>query len=479
MEKQTGVIFKYLTLLVFLFLLIPNIFQEGLFMDGLIYSTTGNNLARGVGSFWNPSFTKTIIRNFEGHPPLALYLQSFFFKALGDGYFVEKIYSFITAVVAGLLIIVAWWFFHSGKEAKKLYWLPVLLWITIPVSFWAYQNNMLENTLCIFTMGACLISLLSLKKEGLLKYCLLFLSAVFMVLGFLTKGFPAFFPLAIFGIHCMVYREKSLMDLFNRTGIVFLSIAIILLFIFQDDTARKFILEYINIQVIDSIKGNKIIDPRYFVITRLLRELLGPFLLLLFIFSLTFLLKKKKKIFLLYKKEDLKLFLFLFLIGLSASLPIVISPKQMGFYLLPALPFFVLALSVLITPLIIDFCTRKINVQATQIARISFFTGLITIFAWAHINAVNPIRDKGLLADVKALGRHLDKETTINIDEQLFINWPLIGYLHRYYYINVEALRISQHKFMLTPKNSSFDNKEYLLELELNTLLLYKKNSQN
>ena len=475
MHKQINLIFKYLTLLIFLFLLIPNIFQEGLFIDGLIYSTTGNNLARGIGSFWNPSFTKTIIRNFEGHPPLALYLQSFFFKALGVGYFVEKIYSFITAVITGLLIIVTWGFFHSGKEAKKLYWLPVLLWITIPVSFWAYQNNMLENTLGIFTLGACLVSLLSLKKEGFLKYCLLFLSAVFIVLGFLTKGFPAFFPLAIFGIHYIIFREKSLLDTFMSTGIVLLSIAIMLLFIFQDDQARKFIFEYINIQVIDSIKGNKIIDPRYFVITRLFRELLGPFLLLLIIFGVAF-LKKKKNIFLLYKKEDWQLFLFLFLIGLSASLPIVISPKQMGFYLLPSLSFFVLAISVLITPLIIDFCTRKINVQTFQTVRISFFTGLITIFAWAHhINAINPIRDKELLADVKALGKHLNKEITINIDEQLFINWSLIGYLQRYYYINVEAVKISKHKFMLKPKNSSFDNTGYQLELELKTLLLYKK----
>ena len=475
MDKQTSIIFKYLTILVFLFLLIPNIFQEGLFIDGLIYSTTGNNLARGVGSFWNPSFTKTIISNFEGHPPLALYLQSFFFKVLGDGYFVEKIYSFITAVITALLIIVTWGRLYSGKENKKLYWLPVLLWITIPVSFWAYQNNMLENTLGILTLGACLTSLLSLKKGGLLKWNLLFLSALFMVLGFLTKGFPAFFPLAIYGIHYVVYRQKPLLNVLIHTGVVFLSIALILLLIFQDDTARNFIFEYINIQVIDSIKGNKMIDPRYFVIIRLFRELLAPFLLLLFVFCLTFMLKNKEKVFLLYKKEDVKLFLFLFLIGLSASLPIIISSKQMGFYLLPGLPFFVLAISVLITPLISDFCTRKINVQTYQTIRVSFFAGLILILAWAHINSVNPVRDKELIAEVKALGRHIDKGTTINLDEQLFSNWPLIGYLQRYYYINAEGLKISQNKFLLIPKNSSFDSKDYVLELELNTLLLYKK----
>lgn len=474
MQKQINLVFIYLTILVFLFLLIPGIFQEGLFMDGLIYSTTGNNMARSVGSFWNPSFTRTIINNFDGHPPLAIYLQSIFFKVMGDGYFVEKIYSFITACITALLIISAWFFLQKKEETKQLYWLPVLLWITIPVSFWAYQNNMLENTLGIFTLGAFLTSLYSINSNGITKYCLLVLSSALMVLGFLSKGFPAFFPLAVFIIHWTVYRRYSFIRMLTNTLVVLFSTALIFLIIFWNDGAATFLIKYLNEQVIESIKGNKIVDPRYFIIVRLFRELMAPFLLFLLILSTCFLIKKEKKIFS-HSKEQLQNFSFLFLTGLSASLPIAISPKQMGFYLLPALPLFVLAIAVLIAPLILAFCSKKINSLSSNVISVTFCIGLLSVFSLAYFKSNNPIRDKELIKDVKTLGSYLGKDITIDAELPLRTNWPLVGYLQRYYYINIDLGNEFKNEFMIVSKNSGAETTGYALVKELKELALYKK----
>ncbi|MDQ3192793.1 MAG: glycosyltransferase family 39 protein [Bacteroidota bacterium] len=472
MHKQLNVLFISLTALVFSFLLIPNIFQEGLFMDGLIYSTTGLNLAKGTGTFWNLSFTKTIISNFDGHPPLAMYLQSIFFKLFGDSHSIEKFYSFITAVITAILMISTWNFFHQGKSTKQLSWLPVLLWITIPVCFWSYQNNVLENTMGVFTLAAVLISIYALNKDGLLKYILLLFPALFMVLGFLTKGFPAFFPLAVFGLHFIVYQKKSLAETFINTVFVFLVSAFILFLVFYDDSARAFITNYINVQVLSSLKGNLVVDPRTFVVVRLLRELMAPFFLMLLIFLIAFLVNRKENtVFTLIKKENVKDSLFLILIGLSASMPIMISPKQMGFYLLPAIPFFVLAFSVIIAPLIINTCSKKIS-SGFYYANYTFFLfALISISIYTKHNSVNPTRDKELLADVKTLSNYLEKGTTIGVSPPLFANWSLIGYLQRYYFINMEDA--NAQKYILTDKNSPLEKENYQLELETTGLLLY------
>ncbi|HET6245648.1 MAG: glycosyltransferase family 39 protein [Bacteroidetes bacterium] len=471
MQKQLNIVFVLLTATVFLFLLVPNIYQEGLFMDGLIYSTTGLNLANGIGTFWNLTFTKTVISNFDGHPPLAMYFQNIFFKLLGESHSVEKIYSSFTAVITVLLLIVTWNFFQKEKQTNSLYWIPILLWITIPVCFWSYQNNVLENTMGIFTLAACLCSLYAIYKTGYLKYALLFFASVFIVLGFLSKGFPAFFPLAVFGLHFIVYKKESIVQGITSTVFTLFTCAFILSLIFWDETARKFIFHYLDIQVMESLKGNQVVDPRSFILIRLLRELMAPFLLLVILFLFAFFKHKAKTLFSVYSKEQMKDSWFLFLIGLSASLPIMISPKQMGYYLLPALPFFVLAISNLIAPLMVKVCAKKTSIRFFYSSYLVFFAALISIFIYAQINSVNPTRDKDLINDVKTIGNYLEKDITIGIKESLLVKWSLIAYLQRYYFINVETF--DKHKYVVTEKISPLENPNYVLVLEAKGFLLY------
>ena len=72
---------------------LPRLAHRGMFLDGITYASIARNLAEGRGRFWEPFYTATIYPAFHEHPPLAFWLQSLWFRALGDHLFVERAYS--------------------------------------------------------------------------------------------------------------------------------------------------------------------------------------------------------------------------------------------------------------------------------------------------------------------------------------------------------------------------------------------------
>ncbi|MFH2143985.1 MAG: glycosyltransferase family 39 protein, partial [Bacteroidota bacterium] len=145
-------------------LIVPGLIQDGMFMDGQQYACVSKNLSEGYGSFWlpqlNPSWNKADCNYFLEHPPLVYGMQATFFKIFGSSMYVERLYSFLTAIANILFIILIWnTLFDKNSEYRRLKWFPVLLWITVPVCFWSFQNNMHENTLSFFTLASVFFSL--------------------------------------------------------------------------------------------------------------------------------------------------------------------------------------------------------------------------------------------------------------------------------------------------------------------------------
>ncbi len=130
------------------------LFSEGMFMDGVIYAAVANNLYEGYGSFWDLSFSDTIIGPFRGHPPLAIYLESWFHHLFSGSFLSERIYSLFTWIANGFLIVCIW---RNLKLPQNLSWTPLLIWVLMPVVFWSFSNNMLENTMGIFISKSAII----------------------------------------------------------------------------------------------------------------------------------------------------------------------------------------------------------------------------------------------------------------------------------------------------------------------------------
>ena len=130
---------------IFLILISPYFLSQGMFLDGVVYSTIARNLANGNGTIWDRHYTEILDPHFHSHPPLAMALQSVFYKLFGDHLFIDKLYSIFTFLLSAIVIVKIWKQLNNNKT-----WLPLLFWISIPLVTWAATNNVLENTLCIF-----------------------------------------------------------------------------------------------------------------------------------------------------------------------------------------------------------------------------------------------------------------------------------------------------------------------------------------
>jgi len=66
------------------------LWSDGMFLDGVYYATISKNLSNGIGSFWNLCFSESS-GVFNGHPPLAMGLQSIFFSLFGESIYIERV----------------------------------------------------------------------------------------------------------------------------------------------------------------------------------------------------------------------------------------------------------------------------------------------------------------------------------------------------------------------------------------------------
>jgi len=122
--------FYLIIISLFIGIVAPALFSDGMFMDGVLYAAISQNLANNLGSFWDLHLTNTLYPHFHEHPPLAFGIQSIFFKLFGESILIERFYSLITFIITGWIIILIWRKI-SDIKFHSLSWLPLLFWIFI------------------------------------------------------------------------------------------------------------------------------------------------------------------------------------------------------------------------------------------------------------------------------------------------------------------------------------------------------------
>ncbi len=446
--------FPYFFLAIGIFLIIncKDLFSDGMFMDGLIYSTISKNLADGKGTFWNLFFSETRYSEFHEHPPLAMGFQSLFFTLFGSTRYIDKFYSFFTFSIIGLMITLIW---KSLKFEKS--WIPLFLWLLIPLNFFACSNNLIENTLSIFILLSVLFYLKSTESK---KYLFISLSGIMLAFGFLTKGFVTFFPWTLPFMYWIVFRKTKFMNMFFENIILILSTLIpVLLLIIISETAKESIIDYINTQVIYSIKNVAIVKSRFYIIFALFNELLVA----VGVGALIILVAKIKKIEIKHIKINWKLVLFFVLVALTGVLPLTITLKQRGFYLLPVIPLFTIAISIIIYPLI-NSLYEKINLSSAKYFIFKLLSGLVLICGiFLTVYYSNTIgRNKPDIEDIYVIMDNIDKEQIVNILPEMSDNWILQGYLFRFKNISVDLSIANKRDFLIV------DNRFYSDTLNIN-----------
>jgi 4-amino-4-deoxy-L-arabinose transferase-like glycosyltransferase len=436
---------------VFLLIVYQDILSNGMFLDGLIYSTVSKNLANGIGTFWNPHFTSTCLPEFHEHPPLAFGIQSLFYSLLGESRFIDRLYSLLTVFITGYVILKIW-----KVSGYKYGWLPLFIWLITPTVFWASYNNLLENTLTVFISLSILFYLKNQEKRSFL--CI-FLSGFMLALGFLTKGFVAFFPWTFPFLLWIFLKQKPFAKMVIESAGIFLCTFVpLLLLILLFPVARMSLHKYIDNQVINSLKNVVTVNSRFDILKRLFSELVPAAVLCVFFPVFACIRKWPVTV----KKESGRKALVFISLGLTGVLPIMISLKQSGFYIVPVYPFFAIGACILIYPFV-DFLLVRVNYKSggfrifKWIGYAVFLTGIIlSLYFSDHFS-----RDPDKIKDTYSVIDEIPAGTIININPGMYDDWSLHAYYNRFKNISLDPDLYNKREYLLLKNEYYSDTLNY------------------
>jgi hypothetical protein len=317
-------------------------------------------------------------------------------------------------------------------------WLPVLLWIMTPVVFWSYRNNMLENSLTPMTLFAIWF-LCKATLTG--RYWWLIPASVLILVSFLAKGPVGLFPLVTIPVYALsVKKIFDLKDLsFSTLTIALPLLFLLILFAFFPE-ANTNLSHYLNNQLIPSLSGSREVTSasRFTILYYLVLQLAFPLVLLL----AAWLWARQRP-----AKPDAPRDmppgvrysgLFLLLVGLSASLPLVVTMKQRDFYLVPAIPYLVLGIGFYLVPLL-DRMARPVHSRIWRWASIPIALMLAFVLVHTTITAGKPGRDREMVSDVRQVAGLLPSGTIVQTSVATWQNWKLAAYLARYGNISLDC----------------------------------------
>jgi 4-amino-4-deoxy-L-arabinose transferase-like glycosyltransferase len=452
-------------------LTLPKLVQDGMFMDAMLYTSVAHNLSQGIGDFWFPQFSHNNmagLSSFHEQPPLGFGMQAVFFKLLGDSMYVERLYTFLTMCLTALLIVLIWAEIYKEKvPIKKIGWLPLFLWITIPVCFWSYANNMLENTMGVFTLFSVWMLYKGLNGSGNAISCFL-IAGLSIFLATLSKGFPGFFPWAVPFLFWAIINRKGRVKLIISSTIIVLVPAILYFILYYFPTSRESLSLYLFKRAFVRISEDPTVGNRFYIMYRLLSELVPQMVMVGIVLLVAHFKKIDGEL-----KKYFRLSLFFIGIGLAASLPLMLTMVQKGFYFVPALPYFAIGFSIIIAPAVVSL-TERVNLsgrryKAALVAGVAIWAGVI-VFTATRVGKIH--RDGDTLNDVFNIGRVVPKQSVIRASNQAWNNWSLQCYLMRYYNISLDPE--NAYDYLLVEKNERPDSVYKMMDIPTKQYDLYQ-----
>ena len=465
--KQKSIYFYIAVLAVFLGICSPFLFTYGMFFDGVTYAAIAKNMALGKGTFWMPHYTETLYSAFYEQPPFALWIQSIFFRIFGTSILVERFYSVLCIILTGFLMVKIWKEITSETETA---WFPLLLFVCFPIITWTATNNMLENTMTVFICSSVFFYLKGVRKK---KCHFTVLGGLSLFLGVFCKGIVAFFPWTIPFWIWLFSKKISFRQVMMDTFILVMCtlLPIILLYISSKE-AKLFFDTYLSSQLFSSVTGlRETAESRLFIIKSLLSNSIIPFVLITGLYIVQLIKKKTKPM-----KEQINNSLLFFSLSLCGILPIMLSLKQSGYYIVPAYPFLAIAFALPFQPFVKGLM-EKINSSSKSflVFKIISYFLLISVFLFSFSQKGKIGRDKKELQLVFECGKYIPENTTISIDDETYITWKLHAYFARYKNISLDS--DNSQLFYLHNQNLPFSHlhDEYIHLIEIDNFVLLKK----
>ena len=477
-ELQKNLGFIFFTLALLLALLVRTYFMHGNSSDGFLYDTISRDMSVGVGGTWAPSwFAQNGLSVFYEHPSFSIFLNSLFYRVLGDSIFVGKLYIFTTFALSMFFVCLIWRRFFKSLSWHYL-WIPVLFWLCIPEHLWCYKSTMIQNTEAVFSLCASWLIFVSLdiefdykqNKRLFYKACgITSLAAIALFFAFITNGPESLFPLAIYMAHWLIIRSESFSRACFRSLLlfgVFLLFGVIF-FYFIPAAYHNFYM-YFKVQLLASINGERegahLGLSRLYIVKKIFEKLVGLLVvtLIIFYFYQKSVSRSKQNRLIdsensclssnyffpnlfYFCKKDKRISLFMF-IGLIASVPVMISQKQNPWYIMQSYAYFLLGFLFILTPSIVYLLDSKwmLNFNKFKFRLLSLSLLLISIF-FVGFSAGGVYTDSGVYSDnqtvydVIKMSKFIPKGSIIGSNNPSNL-WSLDSFFKRYSYDRVKVI---------------------------------------
>ena len=450
----------------------PRVLPEGMFFDGLFYANIARDMVYGSGTFWHPHFFVTFwgehignTTDFFGHPALAMWLLSGWYRIFGDHWFVEKAFCILVWCITVFLVIKIWtldtgqWTMDNRQKAntqnpkseirnrKSDWWLPVFIWYCMPVVMWSYPYFILDNLMGVFSLGAAYLIMYEVLSMNYVhkKAIQDFKSMPFIVhrssfivllhLAFLTKGPVGLYPLAIPFLFSLVYSKNlSVKKGFLMSFILSLiTLASLCLWYFYPP-AHLFWQNYFHTQIMSSLSQNEHTEVySWRDYTLVLQNLAVSALPGIGVASILWCFSKIKNTAFNITEEDKKKSLFYFLVAMSGSLPMLVSHKTSWHYLIPCLPFLAMSFAAFFETTLNDWL-EKFKLTENKSKKVNGFLVVLNMGVLVYcLTLIGTVaREKDLINDLKIFKSNIPRHTYIGVPLDMMNDFTYHAYFERY-----------------------------------------------
>lgn len=426
-----------------------------MYTDGVAYAGLSMNMANGIGTFWNPKLSEIHHFSFHEHPPLVFGIQSLYFKVFGDGIVTERLYAGSIFLLSGFLMILLW------REAlrdlpymRRLWFIPLTIWLANEVVYHFYPANILEPTMILFTLAAVYGGLRAVRAgtgKGL-RYGLAVAAGLLVFGAALSKGFVALFPLAFFGVYWLVTRKITLLEAVGLTVTMTATAVVAFGLLWQHPPARESLTAYFDSQVMASLLSERSYEnhhrtSRLYIVRRAFEVLIPGMLITALLIGIARWRGYAKD----WGNGSVKAAWIFLLLGGAASLPLAVSPKQSFYYLLPSMAYFAMGLGLLVAPEVAWFLERPMGKRTRRIMNVAAVVLLVVALGntarhWGIVNR----RDQVVLHDISLMNEILPAGTTVatvgNIE-------PLVSYCYRTHRVSLDTTvsKVPNYEFVIAP----------------------------
>jgi hypothetical protein len=411
--------------------------QPGMFLDGITYAVVARNLAAGQGTFWSPFYTTTVYPAFHEQPPLGFALEAVAFAIGGDHLAIERVYSLSMGLCTLVLMVLLWRTAFADRDHD---WLPILFWLLPSTVTWALINNMLENTQVVLTTAAMLACVRSLRSPSRgMTWAVV--AGILVVGAVLVKGPNGLFPLAAPALAFLILPDMS-GSRAQQSGLTMVATtAAFALGLFGWPEARSALTDYWRQHLAAAISGERGIG-RFNALRSLIRHLAsGVFLRMAALLALFWIVARLLPVNPSRPLPPGKRWAWFFLaMGIAASVPVLVSTKIAGHYLVPSIPLFALGFAGLARPWVaslqLRYGARPLAAKALLAAGIILILTALTLpFLPVSIEP----RDVRWMAEYRIVGPYLGRGTTIGTCAGAAGDWGLQAYMQRLFMVSLDA----------------------------------------